>query len=57
MLSTAFGRWHLPETDIFPANGFIEVPREKMKNAAGRRYFFELSCFLRLPSPDLTFSS
>jgi hypothetical protein len=45
MLSTAFGRWHLPETDIFPANGFIEVPREKMKNAAGPKVFLRTGVF------------
>src|SRR3977135_3541032 len=29
-----FGRVLTAETDIVPANGFIEIPREKMKDAA-----------------------
>src|SRR5216683_1222877 len=44
--SDVFGRVHTPETDILPANGFIEIPREKMKDAAMSEVFLRASVSL-----------
>ena len=32
--SDVFGRVYAPETDILPANGFVQIAREKMKDTA-----------------------
>src|SRR5713226_4385442 len=37
--SDVFGRVCSPKTDILPANSFIEIPREKMKDAAMPKVF------------------
>ena len=37
--SDVFGRVHTPKTDILPSNSFIEIPREKMKDAAMPKVF------------------
>jgi hypothetical protein len=57
--SDVFGRVHPPETDIIPANSFIEIPREEMKDAAMPKVFlwtrvfffttFRAKATLRLP--------
>jgi hypothetical protein len=44
--SDVFGRVHTPETDILPANRFIEIPREKMKDAAMPEVLLRASVFL-----------
>ena len=35
-----------PETDILPANSFIEIPREEMKDAAMPKVFLRAGVFL-----------
>jgi len=37
--SDVFGRVCAPKTDILPANSFIEIPREEMKDAAMPKVF------------------
>src|SRR6266849_9951906 len=44
--SDVFGRVHTPETDILPADGFIEIPAEKMKDAAMPEVFLRTGVLL-----------
>src|SRR6266571_2107115 len=44
--SDVFGRMHSPETNILPANGFIEIPREGMEDSAVPEIFLRASVFL-----------
>src|SRR6266404_926278 len=41
--SDVFGRVCAPKTDILPANSFIKIPREKMKDAAMSEVFLRAS--------------
>src|SRR5713101_1137257 len=44
--SNVFGRVHTPKTDILSANGFIQIPAEKMKDAAMPEIFLRAGVFL-----------
>src|SRR5260370_41416047 len=44
--SDVFGRVHTPETDILPSNGFIEIPREEMKDTAMAEVFLRTGVLL-----------
>ena len=44
--SDVFGRVDTPETNILPANSFIEIPREEMKDSAMPKAFLRASVLL-----------
>ena len=44
--SDVFGRVCTPKTDILPANSFIEIPREEMKDSAMPKVFLRASVLL-----------
>jgi hypothetical protein len=45
--SDVFSRVYTPKTDVLPANGFIEVPREKMEDSAMPEVFLRAGVLFR----------
>jgi hypothetical protein len=44
--SNVFRRVYTPKTDVLPADGFIEIPREKMKDSAVPEIFLRTGVLL-----------